>query len=178
MIHWLAALLTTIVAAIVMWLIPALRHDAASSFSTLGVFLTLYGVLFAIIEVLRIQAAAALAAQAARDARELVQSAYSLRDASECLSCIDFALRGLDAGDSVPSAALNQITRLYAAEFQSELNDETSSQRRNIAMLQSYVNARRPGAPRSTQSLQTTLMEMSSDLAQRGQTTIAKRTVL
>jgi hypothetical protein len=144
---------------------PGLIKDAPTTFSTGSAILTLFGVIFAIIEVMRIESSAKLAADAASEATAKLNAMYATRNATECLNCIRNALQDLDDSDVVGSSALARVLDLYAGEFATALSDEGSDQRDNVSVLQSYVLSYRSGSKTKNGRLRQALLKMTTDLS-------------
>lgn len=144
---------------------PELRNGRVVTFGTVGVFLTLYGVVFAIIETWRARSASELALQAATDANKRVVVLFNVKNISECQSCIRNALTDLDRDGWASTASLSRIVELYTAEFHEDYPDPESDKRLAIASLQSHAaSASGPLKGPTLSRLKETLVKMLADL--------------
>lgn len=172
LIHLLVFVATVALGKALIRAVPDLTKDDPTTFSTLTGVATLYGVVFAIIEVWRAKSAAQLAAVRAKQAADQVHAAYGLRDASECQSCIQYALGSIDEHGFAPLSVLSRIVKLYASEFAEDYDDAKSDVRKRVAMVESYASLHRSTRPASPKKVQTTLMAMTAHLS----ASIGKRT--
>lgn len=145
---------------------PALISSPIQTFGTGGFFLTAFGLLFSIVEVMRTQSAALAAKEAARRAGDLARTPYNMRDVSECMTVIESVTHALNHGGSPRQQPLSRIIKLYTAVFQSAYADDSSPQRRRLGIIQTYVAKKelKTGEHLLTQ----TLSEMLSDLSALG----------
>lgn len=167
-VHFIAALLTTIAWLIVTARWADLTKDPQSTFDTVGVFLTIYGILFTIIELFRARSAVALAALETGKLSQRIEKFYGIRDLIECQSLIVSALERADEDGTVSSSSLGRIVRLYAAEFPVETQNENSQHRVRVSIVGSFSIAARQSKHTkllAADKLKTTLMEMMVDLA-------------
>jgi hypothetical protein len=142
-----------------------LWKDRAAVFATVGGFLTLYGVIFAIVETLRARAASEMASAAANSSRHQTMMIFNIKNIAECQSCIRDTLSDLDKVGWVSTASLSRIIELYTAEFHHEYQDTSSPQREAIASLQSHASsAVGPLKSRPLSRLRQTLIQMLTDL--------------
>lgn len=143
-----------------MYFVPDLRKDVPTAFSTITGFATLYGLIFAIIEVLRLQSVAALTQKVARDTEQRVYEISSAKNLTECQSCIEYALDDIDKSGFVGLSPLSRIIKFYSSEFVADMGDETSIHRTNISVVNSYIAAYRIGNKSSTGKLRGALADM------------------
>lgn len=155
--HLVWALSVAVAAGVTFWLIPGLREDAPASFGTAGVFLTLYGLILAVLEARRARLAAEAARKAALQAARVVGALSEARMLNECKAAIDSALDALDHGDRVASSAISRILRVYHLHFAEQLLQDDSKEKFNESMLSAYQhrNARdtKSGHPRTRKAL-------------------------
>ncbi|MBB6503721.1 hypothetical protein F4693_000676 [Sphingomonas endophytica] len=145
---------------------PELVGNPIQAFGTGGFFLTAFGLLFSIVEVMRAQSAALAAKEAARRAGNLARTPYNMRDVSECMTVIESVTHALNHGGSPRQQPLSRVIKLYTAVFQSAYADDGSLQRIRLGVVQTYVAVK---ALKTGEHLLTrTLSEMLSDLAALG----------
>lgn len=147
---------------------PSLAEDAPAYFATFTGVATLYGVGFAIIELSRTKAAAALAAHEAEKAARDVHALFSARDAAECQTCIENALMSVDSGNPIGLAALSRITKYYAAEFAEQYLDVQSDVYRRLIVAESYSRLN-PKAQAKATNIKSVLVEMNNHVAAHSQ---------
>jgi len=165
-VHIATLAVTVILFLAVSFAWPDLVSDPIKTFGTGGFFLTAFGLLFSIVEVMRTQSAALAAKEAARRAGDLARTPYNMRDVSECMTVIESVTHALNHGGSPRQQPLSRIIKLYTAVFQRTYADDTSPQRISLGVVQTYVavKALKTGEHLLTQ----TLSEMLSDLAALG----------
>lgn len=154
----------------VILLFPGLRKDQSTTLGTIGVFLTLYGVTFAIIELIRLKSASYLASKEAKRIFDMVTNLATAREIIECQTKIEIAVEAIDKKKGIPSASLCSIIKLYSQVFHNEVGDENSEHRKNRSIIQSYcIN----GQPLSNTSVKTksALLGIAGHLAQLQGTT-------
>jgi hypothetical protein len=159
------ALFAALLFSAYMW--PALTESAVQSFGTVGLFLTLYGVVFSVIEVRRTKSASEKARIAAERTERATHKAYDIRDISECQTCLETAVHSLSHGGLPRVLPLGRIIRLYTAIFEDRYQDPLSPERRRISIIQSYHGSR-VAVPKGDDRLQATLSEMLADLSAHG----------
>ena len=120
------------------WKWPDLIKDSTTSFSTIGFFVTLYGVIFAIVEVKRAKSAAELAEHEAKKAHEKINDFFSVRDIVECQKAIETAVSCIDEGQRISASTLCLIVKHYSEIFHVQLNDAKSEHRKNRSTIDSY----------------------------------------
>ncbi len=165
-VHVLTGLAACVLFLASIWFWPSLMDGAGQAFGTVGLFLTAYGVLFSVIEVLRTQSATLAAGRAAERGATLARSPFDMRDVSECATTIEAALYALQHDGSPQSQPLSRIIRLYTAIFQERYDDDKSIERLRIGILQSHVAVKQRN--RKDALLENTLAEMLGDISARG----------
>lgn len=166
-IHVGTALLTILLCVISSGIWPDLFKDKPTSFSTVGFFITIYGVVFTIIEVLRAKAMAEVAAETAVRTAKRVETLYDVRNLAECQTLIENALDQLHEERTLSSSALSRIVKLYAAEFSTTYAQTTSRHRQHIGMVNSFAFSGRTKSPKlaNVGKLKSTLVEMMAELS-------------
>ena len=146
---------------------PDLRANKATTFGTISGFATFYGVVFAIIELLRTKAAALMAEKSSAKVLNRVEALQGMKHMAECQAAIEVAVAMVDRGEPISLAALMQIVKMYSLHFHIELRDPTSSQRENIAILESYalVSSNTRGRKTNLGNLKRTLISMTRHLS-------------
>jgi hypothetical protein len=167
-IHAIVAAIAIFICIIVIVIWPELSRDKATFFGTIGFFITIYGVVFTIIEVFRVKAVAKLAAKAAMDTAKRIETLYDTRDLAECQILIESALDQLHEERTLSSAALSRIVKLYVTEFSATYELATSPHRRHVGMVNSFafVHAHsRLSKLNNANNLKSTLVEMMAELS-------------
>jgi hypothetical protein len=121
---------------------PDLRKDGGIAFSTVSGFATIYGVIFAIIEVLRAKAAIILARDLTQRVLTQVHTLQGVQKLSECQAAIEFCIEIFDRGERLPLSAIAQVVKIYSVYFHSELLSPNSEHRKLISILESYAMIR------------------------------------
>ena len=137
-IHLTAAGLCLAVSVLLLWFFCDLRKDVVTTFGTIGSCVTIYGVIFAIIELRRAKAASLMAQEAATKVFETVTGLITAREITECQAVIHAAVCSIDEGKAIPSALLQQVIRLYSQIFHSEVAKEDTPHRKCRSVIQSY----------------------------------------
>lgn len=146
-------------------LYPDLWKDDVTSFATVGCFLTLYGVAFAVIETWRARNSSEQARTAAEAASRRVATLYELGGITRCQGCIHDVLRDLERQGWASTSSLTRIIELYTAEFHGAYQDSATPQRQAVAALQSHA-ASPPGPLKgpALRRLKETLVTMLADV--------------
>ncbi len=156
----------TILGFLCTWRWPDLVNDSTTSFSTIGFFVTLYGVIFTIVEVQRAKSAAELAKYEAKKAHEKINDFFNVRDIVECQKAIETAVSCIDEGQKIPAYMLCLIVKHYSEIFHVQLNDAKSEHRKNRSAIDSYhFTASSISAP-SNVHLKTALLSSMGHLSQ------------
>lgn len=159
---WLFVSAVVISVAITYWY-SDLTKDVPTTFATVTGFATVFGVASALIEIVRARSAAVLAAAEAKRAAASVRALYGIGSLSECQSCIEYALEGIDKEGQVSLSPLSRIVKLYISEFHDQYALESSHHRENVLVLQSYASLRQINKP--THRLREALLSMMADLS-------------
>lgn len=163
--HILAFLVCFIVAGMLIFYFPDLKRDQPTTLGTAGVFLTLYGVTFAIIELVRLKSASYLANKEARRVFDMVTNLATAREIIECQTKIEIAVEAIDEKRIIPSASLCSIVKLYSQVFHHEVGDENSEHRKNRSIVQSYyISGRLPA--KNSENTKKALLGIAGHLAQ------------
>ena len=160
----------TLIALSSTWFVlPTLWKDPATTFATVGGFVTIYGVVFAVIETWRARGASEQAKIAAETANRNLANLHGVKSIAECRMCIQYALADLEKDGWTSTSALSRIAELYTAEFHEAYRDPISQERDNVLALQSHA-ATRPGPIKGAAlgRLKSTLLQMVIDMAAAG----------
>ncbi|OAX85789.1 hypothetical protein A7D16_05785 [Xanthomonas nasturtii] len=146
---------------------------------SVSAFLTVYGVIFALIELARTRSAAELAEQKASHVVSVIEDLMTAREISECQAAVESALEGIGRGEGISGSHIVRIIRLYSRVFPLEMKSDNSPHRRNRTILESYefsaAEAVKGGVPKKTKRA---LLEISGHLAQeQGQTKYVKEKI-
>jgi hypothetical protein len=145
----------------------SLVKDPETTLGTLGTFATIYGVIFAIIEVMRVKAAAILVKEESERVLSTVTSLVKAREIIECQALVTAALSSVDDGRAIPNELLSRILKLYSQVFHSEVAIDTSPHRKNRSVIESYVHSASASTGRSAASkTQIALRSVSSQLGE------------
>jgi hypothetical protein len=137
-----------------------LYSTAPNSFSALTGLATLYGVVFAIIEVARLNSAASAQARAVSLATKKIEALSSMRDLLSCREKINIALEALEESNFVSHAVLARVVELYVAEYAKDVRDPVSQHRENVSHVRAYTMASKPGNHAATGRLKGALFSM------------------
>lgn len=165
-------LLVAVGAIILGWRVPGLIDDEKSVFAFVAGFTSVYGLALAIFEAYRARSAAEQALEEAKSVSARLTSMYSLRDAAECQTCIENAVRIADEEGPIPLAILARISKLYASEFSGDATTEGSVEHGHLVMIESY-GALAPTQRARSAKIKSTLLGMGTRLAIRGSERIA-----
>ncbi|MBB3005383.1 hypothetical protein FHX57_007780, partial [Paraburkholderia tropica] len=116
-------------------LLPHLQQPDSAS---VGSFITLYGVVFALIELAYTRSAAELAATAAKRVFDAMSRLGAVEQITDCQAYIKTAVACIDDGVAVPSAVMLDIVKIYSRVFQVQLEDASSEHRKNRSLLEAY----------------------------------------
>jgi hypothetical protein len=165
LIHFASLCVALMVLVYTIVALPQLWSGSVVTFATIGGFVTVYGVVFAIIETWRARAASELAGAAAADANRKIAALYDVKNIAECQACIRYALHDLDKEGWASTATLSRILELYTAEFHEAYRDSRSEQRVSIAALESHAaTASGPLKGQALNRLKRTLVKMLADV--------------
>ena len=152
--------------------LPDLIDDEKSAFAYVAGFISLYGLALAIVEAYKAKSAAEQALEESKAVSAKLSSMYSLRDAAECQTCIENAMRIADQKGPIPLAILARISKLYASEFSGAAITEGSVEHGHLLMIESY-GALAPTQRARSVKIKSTLLGMGTQLAIRGSEHIA-----
>lgn len=139
--HLYTFFLIFLAAYFLVYLFPDIWNSNVTKFATIGFFITFYGVVFTIVEVIRTKSATQLVSDESGKILRKVDNLAGLRLLNECQAAIDLAIRVIDNRGKIPLSMLTTILKIYTEHFHKELEDPKSTHRRNSAMLQSFAEA-------------------------------------
>lgn len=149
----------------IFYFLPELRKDSITVFTVMSGFLTLYGVVFAAIQVVRARKSADLAKIESEKVFHKMDDLYGLRDITQCLSAIEMAMDSIIKNEHISASTLLTITKVYSAIFSTEIDDEKSEYRKNNSMLHSFSHAAESSNSTNKVRLRKALLSMSSHLS-------------
>ena len=164
-VHFIVATIAAAVGVAAFWFVPELRKDVPTTFGTATGIATLYGVVFAVVEVVRTRNAASLAYDAAKKVKLQFENLYGIKQLSDCQAAVDLAIASLDRGEHVPLPMLIQITKSYSLHFHAEMSDPGSEHRRNSAVLESYSAIPKGAKSGSQAKLRVALLSITRNLS-------------
>ncbi|WP_152976969.1 MULTISPECIES: hypothetical protein [Burkholderia] len=136
--HFVAFLGVVALTLLVASVRPSTFKDAPTSVGTIGSFVTLFGVVFAIIELRYTRTAAELAAAEAARVRDAMSRTISIEHIVECQASIEAAIASLDAGTPAAPYVMAHIVKIYSRVFASEVEKDDSDHRKTRSLIQSY----------------------------------------
>lgn len=145
-----------------------LIKDAATTLGTTGFFATIYGLIFAIIELQRTKNATLLVQEEVARVLNRVKVVDSAQEITECLNKTSLALSSIDEGKMITNALLGQIISDYSQIFQVELIDAASDHRQVRSTIQSYTFVAEEGKiPRFPRKTREALLVIKGQLGER-----------
>lgn len=166
--HLLSLLIILLIAGAAINISVDLWKDNVSKLGTIGFFVTLYGLIFTIIEVLRLNSVSAETNAVAEKVYTAVTGLISIKEITECQGKIESALGSLDEGVCIPSVTMFNIIKIYSTVFHLELKNDQSVHRKNKAQLESYCfnpNIKKQVTYKNSQKLREALISIGCDLA-------------
>ncbi|CAK7063022.1 hypothetical protein [Saezia sanguinis] len=127
------------VCTILFWVYPDLHKDPVTIIGTVASFLTVYGVLFAIIELNRAKSSLELVQKETAKALNFATALITAHEISECQHLIQNIIVLIDEEKTVPLVNVVQVVKYYSQVFYEECKDEDSEYRNCHAMLESYA---------------------------------------
>jgi len=165
-IHILSFFLTIILSSALLHSYPNLIKDDVTSFSTIGGIVTIYGVIFTIIEVIRARNAAVLAESESKKVYLRLTTTYDLKDITKCQIAIELALTSIEKNETIPASTLSNIVNVYSHIFHNEIENDDSPRRKNRTILCSYAFKEATNSkPSSKIKLQECLTSIAGDLS-------------
>lgn len=140
--RWLHAGSLAVVLAITVWLLwtyDSARQNAAVVFGVVGTAATFFGLLIAIVEILRLGGAASIAQERVEEVLDQLERERKTASASECKVLIESALDVLDAAGRVPSSTILRISRSYRSLLTDGSDEEKQNETAHVELLDSYV---------------------------------------
>lgn len=105
---------------------------------SISIFLTIYAVIIALIELARTRSAAELAEQKVSEVVRVVEDLMTAREITECQIAVESAIEGITRNEDISARYVVKIIRLYTQVFPDAMNDDKSEHRKNRSILQSY----------------------------------------
>lgn len=166
--HFLSLLIVTVSGFMAITFSPDLWQDDLAKLGSVGFFVTLYGLLFTIVEVLRLNSLTQATSAVADKVYNVITNLSSIKEITECQAKIESALTSLDEGAFIPSTTMLSIVKTYSAIFYLEMKDDQSVYRKNSGLLESYCfnpNTKQQSLNRNTKKVKEALMSISGHLA-------------
>jgi hypothetical protein len=167
---WILHIVTFVFLAFGAWLTTIVFTDLwanqATIFGTSGVFITIFGVVFSIIESIRARSASELAAAAAKSAEARVLKILDFESITRCSVELQASIEELDKSLWLSTGTLARISTLYITALRVKIDDPKEPERTNLAALQSHaINATGPLREGSMRRLKANLMDMQQKVA-------------
>lgn len=140
--RWLHAGSLAVVLGVTFWLLwtyDSARENAVVVFGVIGTAATFFGLLIALIEILRLGNMAAIAQERVEEALSQLERERKAASAAECKVLIESALDVLDASGKVPSATILRISRNYRSLVNDGPDEEQPKETAHVEILDSYV---------------------------------------
>lgn len=146
---------------------PTLLEGPINSLTSVGTFITLYGVLFAVIELFRLKSVALIAAAKASEVYDELHRLRTAEMATRCQTLIHAALRCTEQKTQIPDPLLNEILSVYRELFAREFEAENNNHGDLEGYVMAYVDADRSGRYKRPNRTIVALIGMSTNLAAR-----------
>ncbi|WP_199528656.1 hypothetical protein [Pseudoalteromonas sp. bablab_jr010] len=164
--HVISLLVVIIATVMTFYFIPDLRKDEVVIFTGITGYATIYGVIFAILEVMNAKNTAQVAKEESEKVYKKMDDLYGLRDITQCLASIEMAIESINKNEIISSSVLLTISKIYSSVFHEEMNDDSSDHRKNRALLQSCSHhSSSVKSSRAKNKLREVLLDMSSHLS-------------
>jgi hypothetical protein len=137
-LHFLTAILVFIIGGISIWAEPKLIADAPAKLGTLSAFLTAYGLIFTIIELVRTKNATLLAKEESTRVYRSIANILLAKDIEACKQLIRIASDACGRGQAVPAMVIIQIIETYSKAFHDRVSAQDSEYSKNIEILGLY----------------------------------------
>jgi hypothetical protein len=138
-IHFFSFLFVLVLGCVLCAYWPTMLKDSPTALSTIGTFVTIWGVMVAIAELIRLESAADASRQAAQRVFNEISRIDKVSQITQCEHLIKAANDCVDEKRHIPIAVIGQIITLYSGLFSAELSNNTSVHRFNRSMLVAYT---------------------------------------
>lgn len=172
-IHAVTALAFVALFGGVWYKFPVLMAGPQAVFSTISGFVSLYGLTFAIVELLRTRAVAEKVKSETDKALTRVENLADLKLLSDCQANVEQAIQFIEMKLVVPIALLTQINKVYSQHFHADIHNASKPQAKNVAVIRTYTASQRSKPSKNyydnlgmTLALITT--ELASEIALKG----------
>jgi hypothetical protein len=144
-IHIITLVIITLIAAIVCVKSPELTGKATDTMAFLGFWITAYGLIVAILEVIRLSSVSEELRKAAAIAHNALLLQFELQEVKSCIEIINSSVADLSNKKAVPAIFISRIKQVYFAVFVDD--SYTPEHKKNILILNSYfhISASRVG---------------------------------
>ncbi len=163
--HILVFAVVFLIATIMIWVLKDLRNSISSWFGSVGFFVTLYGVIFTIVEVLRVKDANEIADRRVEVALANINNLNGQKEIVECQALIE---KIIDKKRIANSTELNQIIKIYTLCFGNEIGNADSNHGYYLERLYEFEKQRDDHSPTlSNAYIISVLMRMNAELSNR-----------
>ncbi|MBC8718173.1 hypothetical protein [Ochrobactrum sp. Marseille-Q0166] len=138
-VHSIIALIFFISFLALWYFIPQLMLNSQAVFSTVTGFASLYGLSFAIVELIRTRGVAEEVKAETNNVLLRVENLADLKLLSDCQSTIEQIMQYIDMKKAVPTFLLTQVNKIYSQHFHASINDASKPQAANVAIIRTYV---------------------------------------
>ena len=163
-IHIVVFLLILILSLIVGFIWPDLHSKPSDLMSFLGFWITVFGLLVAIVEIIRLGYTSKGIIRAADAAFNDLKLQMELQEVRSCLEIINISISDLNANKQIPLVLISRIKQVYISVFPTEIKTSGTTQHHSMLIVNSYahVNSSKR-SPKASQYLKTTPPEIHDD---------------
>ena len=145
---------------------PNLVKDEVTTFSYFVGWGTIYGLIVALAEILRLNGVSREVARAVSESTKSAVNEYDRENLAECRSLITAALENLQQESAVAYSTLNRISYLYSSYFSEDYKKDDSEVRKHCLVISGFVSSRSKLTFTDTANLRKCLMEMTPRISQ------------
>lgn len=169
-VHWILLIVVALIGYLCTCASDKLMDGALNRLGTIGVFVTIYGVMFSIVEVMRLQSVAATATSEARDAYNKAMHLVAAEKISDCHHLITTATDLTNQKIYIPDSLVLQIIRKYSELNASATGQEKTENEVLETTLTAYVESDRAGDYMRPTAALSALISMTRKLSYLSQT--------
>lgn len=118
------------------WQWPLLADQPKDMLAYIGFWITTYGLIVAVIEIIRLESVSSASLKAATTSHNSLKLQLELQELTSCLEIINSSVSELTNQKAVPAIFISRIKKLYISIFPSKSND--CPHNKNILILNSY----------------------------------------
>lgn len=160
--HVIVLLVTVGTAYLVFEAYPDLISGDVATFGSVGVFVTIYAALFALIEALRAKSTARVAESATKEVAETFRRMSRTESITACAHHIETAIETFNDGHGLPITLLSKIVALYSQVFSAIILDSKSEHAEAKALIVAFIGHPKP--PKNPTKTLVALTQMKSHL--------------